>query len=341
MWRIGRRSLFSEPFFLQWHITNLCGLSCRHCYRQKGNAGDLSLEHLLQILDKFEVFLKNINRCGRIQITGGEPFLSPHLPQILHVANKKNIPCRILSSGVNIPNSVVGEIVSLGCRLVQISIEGERDVNDSIRGEGSFEKAVETMKFLRANDVEVTVNMTVSKVNAGEVEKVMRTASIYADRFNIARFVPINDEKTISAADILNPLETRNCFETVYRYKIANRGIDIPLRDPLWHGYFYKPFFGKKQGIHGCSAGYNGITVDYDGTIYPCRRLPLGLGNILNTDFFTVWTKSRILGGLRDRDLLKGKCGKCKIRWECGGCRAAAYAAKKDYLGEDTQCFSG
>ena len=34
-----------------------------------------------------------------------------------------------------------------------------------------------------------------------------------------------------------------------------------------------------------CSVGINALTVLHDGTIYPCRRLPIPLGNIFNRQF--------------------------------------------------------
>ena len=46
-----------------------------------------------------------------------------------------------------------------------------------------------------------------------------------------------------------------------------------------------------------------------------------------------------ILNALRDRDKLKGRCGKCRRRWLCGGCRGVAFAVTGDYLNEDPQCF--
>jgi len=40
-----------------------------------------------------------------------------------------------------------------------------------------------------------------------------------------------------------------------------------------------------------------------------------------------------------DRRNLKGKCGRCRYRETCGGCRAVAYWRTGDFLAEDPTCF--
>jgi radical SAM protein with 4Fe4S-binding SPASM domain len=94
----------------------------------------------------------------------------------------------------------------------------------------------------------------------------------------------------------------------------------------------------------GCAAGVSGLTILPDGTITPCRRLPIPIGNARTDSLREVWATSSVLNRLRDKSAYKGKCKKC-IRWfQCKGCRAIAYAysqskGKGDFLAEDPQCF--
>jgi radical SAM protein with 4Fe4S-binding SPASM domain len=94
----------------------------------------------------------------------------------------------------------------------------------------------------------------------------------------------------------------------------------------------------------GCAAGVSGLTIHADGTISPCRRMPIPLGNIRADSLREIWSCSPVLEALRDRTKYSGKCGGCP-RWSlCRGCRAIAYAhslseGKNDFLSEDPQCF--
>jgi radical SAM protein with 4Fe4S-binding SPASM domain len=102
----------------------------------------------------------------------------------------------------------------------------------------------------------------------------------------------------------------------------------------------------KASGIPagGCSAGVAGLTFLSDGTIVPCRRLPIPIGNLRTDALREVWVSSPVLEALRDKSRYTGKCGSCE-RWEnCRGCRAIAYAysvsrGEDDFLADDPQCF--
>ncbi len=96
--------------------------------------------------------------------------------------------------------------------------------------------------------------------------------------------------------------------------------------------------------LGGCAAGVSGLTILPDGTITPCRRLPVPIGNIGKDSLRELWVTSPVLESLRDRSQYQGKCGSCK-RWaNCRGCRAIAYAYSQlkgegNLLAEDPQCF--
>jgi radical SAM protein with 4Fe4S-binding SPASM domain len=95
-----------------------------------------------------------------------------------------------------------------------------------------------------------------------------------------------------------------------------------------------------------CPAGVNGLTVDVDGTVYPCRRLPIPVGNLLRDEFFTVWLDP-LLNDLRRRaELLKGKCRECVFATEedlsvlcLGGSPCQAYAIEGDLFAPDPNCW--
>jgi len=94
----------------------------------------------------------------------------------------------------------------------------------------------------------------------------------------------------------------------------------------------------------GCAAAVSGLTVLPDGTVTPCRRLPVPIGSIRKDSLREIWASSEILNALRDKSRYKGRCGECKKWSACRGCRAIAYAYSQsgggdDILAEDPQCF--
>jgi len=97
--------------------------------------------------------------------------------------------------------------------------------------------------------------------------------------------------------------------------------------------------YQTKNIIAGCAAGIANAYIDSIGNIYPCASIPIVAGNILTSDFSEIWKNADILNTLRNRELLKGKCGDCDYKYICGGCRASAYLKTGDILETDHFCM--
>ncbi len=89
----------------------------------------------------------------------------------------------------------------------------------------------------------------------------------------------------------------------------------------------------------GCTAGIISLCITTKGSIFPCSKLRIPVGNILDEKLKEIWKKSEFLKKLRNRNNLKGKCKYCSYREYCGGCRAIANTINGDPLSEDPFCF--
>ena len=79
-----------EEFYFQWHFMNSCNLRCVHCYQEGYSFKDLPIEQLMYIADQIVGALRKWNMLGRISLTGGEPFLSPHLLTLVEYLEGKD-----------------------------------------------------------------------------------------------------------------------------------------------------------------------------------------------------------------------------------------------------------
>src|SRR5262249_24914354 len=77
----------------------------------------------------------------------------------------------------------------------------------------------------------------------------------------------------------------------------------------------------------GCLAGASVCFISNEGAVYPCGYLPVSAGDTRVQRFEDIWNDSPVFRDLRDPAALAGKCGVCRYRPLCGGCRARAYAA--------------
>ncbi len=88
----------------------------------------------------------------------------------------------------------------------------------------------------------------------------------------------------------------------------------------------------------GVNDGDGFVFISHIGEVYPSGFLPLACGNVRMDSLARIYRHSPIMNRLRDKSLLKGKCGICEFNTVCGGSRARAFAITGDYLESDPYC---
>jgi radical SAM protein with 4Fe4S-binding SPASM domain len=90
----------------------------------------------------------------------------------------------------------------------------------------------------------------------------------------------------------------------------------------------------------GCWAG-SWLAVNAEGDVSVCPVLldVLNAGNVREQPLDKLVESSSLFADITDRSRLKGRCGRCRYQYTCGGCRAMAYFHTGDYMGDDPTCF--
>ena len=330
-----------QEFYFQWHLTERCNRRCRHCYHDdfasKGELDDATLHEvarrLLQALEAWD-------RIGSVSLTGGEPWLRSGM--VLELLDRFDDSDRVahvdlLSNGTLLDVAACKALAEKPVlRRVQVSMEGgTAKTHDSIRGEGSFGETERAVRRMKDAGLTVAVMMTVSRLNFTEVlDAVSRAGEWGVDVFSIDRFIPEGQARDLKEW-VLEPTELRDLYVRLH---------ERAIREPNPRVLMYRPLFclvdSESEHVGAmCSVGTNALTIMHEGTVYPCRRLPIPLGNILTDSLHEIWYSSPILWQARDPANLKGKCGDCEFVPVCRGCRAMALAMRGDWLEEDPQCW--
>ena len=345
-------SNLNNIFYFQWHITDACNLRCSHCYQENYSPkSELPLKDLKKIADGIFLTLLKWNKKGDISITGGEPLIRKDLLDFAEYLNNSDDICNIdfLTNGTLIDDTFIRSIKRLHkIKYIQISLDGATSViHDSIRGNGSFDKALLSIRSLIQNGFEVRIMYTLQKANISDVPSMFD----FALKENISgltfeRMVPIGSS-TKSSGSLLSTQEIKN----IYQY-ISNRSdeefekgnsVRILKYRPLW--VLIDPCRSNDRSIPHkelgslCSIGLDGICILPDATVLACRRLPIPIGDLRTNSLEEIWSTSALLWEIADKRNLKGKCKTCEYISRCSGCRAMAYAVSGDYLSEDPNCW--
>jgi radical SAM protein with 4Fe4S-binding SPASM domain len=296
----------------------------------------------MNIATQLRSALQKWNMLGRISLTGGEPFLSPTLYKIIDFIedSQEFKQFDILTNGTCIGLDDIEKLKK--CKKlhqVQISVDGScSETHDKVRGSGTFNKVVQTIEKLKAQGLSVSLMFTLMKHNMHEALSMIDFAQrVGVSAITIERVTPCGHS---NVKDVLTKDEIKDIYEGV-TLKANKVGKELTIRRlrPLWINTMHLDSCENSKIGGFCPVGFTSMAILWDGTVLPCRRLEIPIGNILKDGIFKIWYESDVLWKIRDKNNLKGKCHNCPQVERCGGCRAIAYELTKDYMGEDPQCW--
>jgi radical SAM protein with 4Fe4S-binding SPASM domain len=337
-----------RKLIFQWHITERCNLRCAHCYQESYGGAELNFEQWLGVLRQLEDLLDDwaeksgTSHRAHINVTGGEPFVHPDFVRLLEVfhAKRDRLSFAILSNGYFIDAPMARRLAELSPGFVQVSMEGTRATHDRIRGPGTFERTVEAIRHLTRARVPVLISFTAHRANFREFPAVARLAcDLRVKRVWSDRLIP-SGAGSGPETQSLTPEEVREYVELmrVARAEASRRWFG---RTEVAQHRALQFLTGHSQPYH-CTAGDSLLTLRPNGDLLPCRRLPIRVGNILETPLRELYRENPILRSLRDpHEKIKG-CEPCSFKHTCrGGLRCLAFAVNGDPFTKDPGCWLG
>lgn len=323
---------FSAPTFtLQWHVTQVCDLHCRHCY-DRSDRKEMELSQGIRVLDDLYDFCKAHHVFTQVTFTGGNPLLYPHFNTLYQEAADRGFMTAIL--GNPMPRRRIEEILARQKpEFYQVSLEGLQAQNDSVRGEGHFERTLDFLDLLRELGIYSMVMLTLTRANMDEVLELAELLRNRVDLFTFNRLAMVGEGAALASV----APEDFPGFLREYR-QAAARNPCMGLKDNLFN------LLGHEQGLlhgggcagYGCGAGFNFVSLLPDGEVHACRKLPSLIGNMYQQHL------GEIYHGLLAGQYRQGSaaCQGCEIRPVCGGCPAVVYGYGRDIFRDvDPYCW--
>lgn len=325
-----------KEFGFQWHITDFCNLRCKHCYQDRfDKEKELPFEKIKFIVDKISETLKD--RAISVNITGGEPFLRKDIIEILsYINDKENFKeINVITNGTVLNDKIINFLNKTSkFKYLKVSIESHNEIkNDYIRGKGNLKIVIENIKqFSELSNKKILIMITLTSFNYKDLISFLEfTKDLNVNGVILERFVPLGRGKGLFDY-YLKSDECKDVLrEIVYFLDSKLSPVELLPYKAFWIDL-------KTNKIKGalCNLGDEAIALMPDGTIFPCRRLPITYGNILTDDLDEILKKLKNFRG-EIKNKLKAKCKNCEI--DCIGCRALTFAVTNDLYEEDPQCF--
>jgi mycofactocin radical SAM maturase len=324
------------PICLTWELTYACNLSCVHCLSSSGRRDPRELstvecKAVIDELERMQVFYVNIG--------GGEPTVRPDFWELVDYATAHRVGVKFSTNGIKITPEVARRLAASDYVDVQISLDGATaEVNDAVRGAGSYETAIRAMRNLAdAGFRGFKISVVMTRENVDQLDAFKAIADCYDAQLRITRLRPSG-----RGADVWDELHVTAAQQRqLYDWLVGN-GEAVLTGDSFFH---LAAFGDALPGLNLCGAGRVVCLIDPVGDVYAC---PFAIhdnflaGNVRSAGgFATVWRESELFAELRAPQT-GGACTSCSAFDTCrGGCMAAKFFTGLPLDGPDPECVKG
>jgi len=328
------------PFNIGWELTLACNLRCNHCASAAGlpRHNELTKEEALKICDQFpELLVQEVN------LTGGEPLLSPHWTEIALYLKNLGISTNIITNGLALDSKIVSQMKNVGISVVGISLDGLEKTHDYIRGHrGSFKQVLKGIEMLQQEDIHIIVITTVNNLNIGELPAILHLLqSLGIQDWRVQPLIPTGRANNFRELymDDLSILELGRFIQN-WTSKSEKEGTRILCGDGL---EYIERTSNHERPWRGCPAGWVTCSITSDGKVKGCLTLPDEFieGDLRKNDLWSIWFHPDSFAYTRhfSHRELGPNCSSCDKAMECrGGCSSNSYTASGKFH-NDPYCF--
>jgi len=337
----GRAPLRGEPLTglreVYLHVTHRCGRACRHCYDSAVSPADeLTTGEWRAAIDQCVAL-----GAGSFVFIGGDPLLRGDLAALLeHITGQRGARARFFFNSL-VDEELAQELARAGrARLTPlVSIDGPRAINDDLRGVGSYDDVMTSIRNLLAVGLTPVANtVLVRPVLPGlpQLARELRAAGL--DRLHLI----LPHQQGLAASGF------SDCAETDADSALADM---VPAGDELLSAVrellatageigltvdnlsSWRRRVGKRNDL--CAAGCRDLSIDPAGRVHACV-ITAGdpafvAGSLRDEPLEQIWRASsslRLLRAARARD--RAECLACPVADACGGeCWVQAHYAAR------------
>lgn len=360
-----------RPFIVIWESTQACPLACRHCRAEAQplrNSNELSTTEATTLMEQVASFG---NPAPLFIITGGDPFSRPDLNELVRAGAAAGLGMAVSPSGTpTLTRENLAALHDSGARAISLSLDGSTPaLHDAFRGvPGVFDRTIQGWKDAREVGLRVQINTTVTRTNLTDLPNIVRIVhELGAMTWSAFMLVPVGrglDLGQLTPAeveDVLNfvydagtliPAKTTegHHFRRVMLQRRTLEDLGVDHVSALGLGPLYQQLRADLERITDgeavrvrrppldINAGRGFVFISHTGEVYPSGFMPLSAGNVRDRSITEIYRTDELLTGLRDPDLLGGKCGECEYRSLCGGSRSRAYGLTGDAFASEPWC---
>ncbi|MCL2306278.1 MAG: radical SAM protein [Planctomycetaceae bacterium] len=333
---------------IQIGITGRCNMRCDHCRAAHQQNVDMPVEQVVKIIQFARQFGPD---SKEIIVSGGEPLLHSAFCDVMRSVKENGgefVTLTTNGSMLTAQHLELFEELKFGRLQISISLDSSQESkHDSFRHyQGAFAKANKALAMVvqsKTPNLTASIRCTIKATQIPEMEAVVEHAnSLGCQRISFSAIHPAG--QAINRDDLwMSSSDKFDFIREVYRLKTKYPHLNVTTGDPLKCLLQEANELADENELvfDGCGAGVIAFNVNADGTMTPCALLNTPMMNVFPMSITEITENYKQNPFVQSRLAmnLKGRCGICERRYQCGGCRARALIQNGDILGEDPHCW--
>jgi len=302
-------------------VNDFCNLACEHCLVSSGpdRAQGLPTARLLDAIDQAAAL-----GVERFFFTGGEPLARPDILTLVErIVDTHAHELVILTNGTLFQQRRLESFAALPAERLrfQISLDGSTpEINDPIRGAGSFQRVIDGIRAAVAVGLRPTLTMTLLRHNLDDVDAMVRLAASLGIR-NVHLLWPHRRGRVLTGSFAALP-EAGEMLAAVRRGLAAATECGVTIDNVEEFRLRFDGTPGIKNDLAG--AAWNSLCVYTDGGVYPSASMAgvpeLKCGDLAAASLEQIWKDSPICREMREATVeRKPTCRTCHLKFLCGG----------------------
>lgn len=355
------RDFDKAPFLVIWETTQACALACKHCRAEAQpdrHPDELTTAEARKLLEDVRSFGPII-----FVFSGGDALERPDIVELTRYGSELGLRMAITPATTPLCSTErLAELHDAGMARLAVSLDGSTAaVHDEFRQvRGSFDHGLRILRTAREVGMSTQVNTVVARHNVDDFPVMAELLSelgivfwevfflipmgrarpedvagaeaferVFNELYDLAGTVPF-DIKATAAPHYSRVVLQRKAAE---RREGARADANDVLTDGVVHSL--ADGIGRARGVND---GDGFLFVSHVGDVFPSGFLPAPAGNVRTHGLVDTYRNAPLFKALRDKSLLKGKCGVCEYLRVCGGSRARAFAVTGDPLESEPFC---
>jgi len=327
-------------------VTTRCNFRCLHCSAVQPTIGfkDMSRKLVHTLLQEFIE-----ENAFTINVTGGEPFLYPHIWEVLDRIEESQCELHLNSNFSTLKKTDIERLAAFyNIHHIDVTFHAGRSRFNDFTGNDLkvYDKIMENIRHANSLGLRIAITTTINNYNKKSFEEIVRDVSMLNGNAPIVATLTHPAGRGLKNWDILKikPSERKE-LELFMTDTAAKYGVEVVLQTNF-PAKNYSPKYMKtalRRNLTGCPCGEFSCFVWPEGSVSWCPYSVdpfFTIGNVSDRSLRSVWNNGQVNKNKVYRySNMKEPCKWCTFLKICkGGCPVDAHNINNSVLLNDPAC---